>query len=240
MNTGSHMPDRDDPRRGEPGRSVDGLLPADIAGLGRALDARGRSQREALSAEALERIAAMSDLQLPIAQPDATVVVARIGPGRSRSAALWRIAAAIAIVAGLGAAAVLLSRGSGGDEPLPGTLVDGGGPGRETGTEKRTAPAPTPAGAPSAAVAGASPAALAPEHLEHALASSTLRSASTVVVALSGSLNEPAIHYHDLDDAVAADIAPLFHAGSLLDGGGVTYEDLSGELAAIVSPGSFR
>lgn len=218
MNTGPHNPGRDGP---DPHH--DGALPADIAGLGRALDARGRIQREALSSEALERIASMSDLQLPFAQPAALVVVARIGPARARGAMLWRIAAAAVLVAGIGAAAVLLSRVSVDGHAAPGPLVNGG---------SEVAPK-------SAGHAPASPA-LDPEHLEHALASSGLRSASSMVVALSGPINEPAIHYHDLDDAVAADMAPLFHAGSLLDGGGVTYEDLSGELAALVSPGSFR
>ena len=140
----------------------------------------------------------------------------------------WRIAAAVAVVAGLGAAAVFLSRGFGGysdssNAPSEGTLVDGS-----------KVPAPVPA-VPSAVPAPK----LAPEHLEHALASGA-HSASTVVVALSAPVNEPAVHYHDLDDALAADIAPLFHAGSLLDGSGITYDDLSSEFAAIVAPKPFR
>lgn len=217
-------------------------LPADLAGLGRALDGRGRTGREALSAEALERIVAMSDLQLPIAGPntgDAPVVIARIGPDRSGSARFWRIAAAVAVVAGLGAAALLLSRGSGDSEPAPGTLVEGtrgGSPSGGDAGSHRVNPLVPPTVAPGVK----RDTALTPEHLERALAVGNLHSASSMVVALSGPINEPAVHYHDLDDAVVADIAPLFHAGALLDGGGTTYEDLTGELAAIVAPASFR
>lgn len=212
-------------------------LPVDVAGLGRLLDARGSAQRDALSAEALERITAISDLQLPIQGADAPVVIARIGPSEaSRREAVrrfWRIAAAVAVIVGIGGAAVLAVRGFNGSEPAPGTLVDGSRPGL-----------PAPSSAPGAASNSGSKSALAvrplaAEHLEHALASQS-RSAAAVVVALSNPSNEPSIHYPDMDDALAADIAPLFQAGSLLDGGGMTYEDLSGEFAALVAPGSFH
>ena len=52
---------------------------AECAELGRLLDARGRAQRSALSNEALERIASMSDLQLPMAASETPVVIARVG-----------------------------------------------------------------------------------------------------------------------------------------------------------------
>lgn len=224
-------------------------LPVDVAGLGRLLDARGSAQRDALSAEALERITAISDLQLPIQGADSPVVIARIGPSEaSRREAVrrfWRIAAAVAVIVGIGGAAVLAVRGFNGSEPAPGTLVDGSRPGLP-------APSSAPGAAPGSGSGAASGAAsnsgsksalavrpLAAEHLEHALASQS-RSAAAVVVALSNPSNEPSIHYPDMDDALAADIAPLFQAGSLLDGGGMTYEDLSGEFAALVAPGSFH
>ena len=65
------------------------------------------------------------------------------------------------------------------------------------------------------------------EHLERALAGAS-------------SAREASLQFPDFDAALAADIAPLFHASSLLDGGGTTYEDLSGEFAAIVAPTSFH
>lgn len=205
-------------------------VPGELKPVARALDRRGASQRGALSPEALERIASMSEMQLPMALPESPVVIARIGPsgamGRSSARArvgprAWlRIAAAVAVAAVVGGAAWVLSRGSS-DEPAPGTLV-------------QDAPADP---APDAAVAVRPlPEFLLPEFFELVIArAASARSASAVVVALSGAAEDPALHYHDVDDALAADIAPIFHAGSLLDGGGTTYDDLSGELAAIVA-----
>ena len=198
-------------------------VPSDMVWLGAMLDARGRRQREALSDEALERIASMSDLQLPIAGSDEPVVIARIETVRASwwaSPRVWRVAAAVAVLAGIGAASFFAVRAFRSDAPAEGTLVDGS-----------SAPAPAPV-APAPVVP-------APANLESALASGA-KSATAVVVALSGSVNEPAMHYHDLDESLAADIAPLFQSGSLLDGGGLTYDDLSSEFAAIVAPKSFR
>lgn len=210
-----------------------GQLPADVARLGAMLDARGRRQREALSQEALERIASMSDLQLPIAGSDEPVVIARIETVRASwwaSPRVWRVAAVVAVLAGVGAASFFALRAFRSDAPAEGTLVDGS-----------ASPAPVPVvPSPVAPVpASLAPANLAPANLESALAGRA-KSATAVVVALSGSVNEPAMHYHDLDESLAADIAPLFQSGSLLDGGGLTYDDLSSEFAAIVAPKPFR
>ena len=221
MNTRPDNPESRDPKAGE--------LPADVVRLGAMLDARGRKQREALSDEALERIASMSDLQLPIAGSDEPVVIARIETVRSAhwaASRVWRVAAAVAVLAGVGAATFFAVRAFRSDAPAEGTLVDG------SGTDAPIAPAPsTPRNQPLPS--------LAPANLESALATSAT-SATAVVVALSGSVNEPAMHYHDLDESLAADIAPLFQSSSLLDGGGLTYDDLSSEFAAIVAPKSFR
>ena len=212
-------------------------LPADVASdmvwLGAMLDVRGRRQREALSDEALERIASMSDLQLPIAGSDEPVVIARIETARPdwwSSSRVWRVAAAVAVLAGLGVASFFAVRAFRSDAPAEGTLVEGS-----------SAPAAAPVAPAPVVPAPVVPALakLAPANLESALASGA-KSATAVVVALSGSVNEPAMHYHDLDESLAADIAPLFQSGSLLDGGGFTYDDLSSEFAAIVAPKSFR
>jgi hypothetical protein len=226
MNTRPDNPESRDPKAGQ--------LPADVVRLGAMLDARGRKQREALSDEALERIASMSDLQLPIAGSDEPVVIARIETVRSAhwaASRVWRVAAAVAVLAGVGAATFFAVRAFRSDAPAEGTLVDG------SGTDAPIAPAPQAPRNPT--MPSPAPAKLAPANLESALATSAT-SATAVVVALSGSVNEPAMHYHDLDESLAADIAPLFQSGSLLDGGGLTYDDLSSEFAAIVAPKSFR
>lgn len=140
------------------------------------------------------------------------------------------MAAVVAVLAGVGAASFFALRAFRSDAPAEGTLVDGS-----------ASPAPVPVvPSPVAPVpASLAPANLAPANLESALAGRA-KSATAVVVALSGSVNEPAMHYHDLDESLAADIAPLFQSGSLLDGGGLTYDDLSSEFAAIVAPKPFR
>ena len=200
-----------------------GGMPRDIAPLAGMLDARARSQRSSLSPEALERIASISEMQLPLAMPESPVVVARIGPERGSSRWIWRVAAGLAAAALVGGAAWVLSRGSA-EEPQPGTLV-----------QQDPAPVVAPEAAPVAPEATVQ-AFLPVEWIERALAhASNTRSATAVVVAISGAAADPSLHYHDVDDALAADIAPIFHSGSLLDGGGTTYEDLSGEFAAIVA-----
>ena len=214
-------------------------LPRDLMDLGDMLDARGEAQRGGLPSDALERIVAMSDLQLPLTgQEQGTghpAVIARIGPSRLGMARVWRIAAGIAVVAGLGAAVVLLARGFGSEAPAPGTLVDGSDAVNTSGESVRS-------GSRSESTSdSARP--LASQHLERALATAKSASASAVVVALSGTstmAHDASLHFPDLDESLAADIAPLFQAGSLLDGGGMTYEDLSSEVAAIVAPGAFR
>ena len=207
-------------------------VPGEFKPLVRELDRRGASQRGALSPEALERIASMSEMQLPMALPESPVVIARIGPsgstGRSfaHPRAWLRIAAAVATAAVIGGAAWLLSRGSS-DEPAPGTLVQDA-PTDPLGDDAAVAVRPSPE--------FLSPDFLSPDFFELVIArAASVQSASAVVVALSGAAEDPAVHYHDIDDALAADIAPIFHSGSLLDGGGTTYDDLSGEFAAIVA-----
>jgi len=219
MNSRPDDSDHLDPKAGQ----LPSDVPSDMVWLGAMLDARGRRQRDALSEEALERIASMSDLQLPIAGSDEPVVIARIETVRANwwaSSRVWRVAAAVAVLAGIGAASFFAVRAFRSDAPAEGTLVDG-------------------SSAPALAPVAPAPVVPAPANLESALASGA-KSATAVVVALSGSVNEPAMHYHDLDESLAADIAPLFQSGSLLDGGGLTYDDLSSEFAAIVAPKSFR
>lgn len=210
-------------------------LPPDIAGLGSLLDSRGQASRRTLSSGALDRIASMSDLQLPLAHRDEPLVLARVGSSSRQTwltrPSSWRIAAAIVAVAGIGAAAYFVARAAlDRGTPAPGTLVE------VPPSAEHALPAPTP-GLRSKSI----------EHLDRALAqsgrataSTSSASVSTMLVALSSPRDEAALPYNELDEASEAEIASFLSTSSLLDGGGTTYEDLSGEFAAIVAPGSFR
>jgi hypothetical protein len=221
-NFDGHDPDH------EPGRDPDQeatALPADLADLGRLLDRQGASQRGGLSREALERISAMSDLQLPLVQSDGPLVIARIGRADASATRYWRIAAAIALIVGIGGAVLIFARGSNDPDQKMGTgatLADG---------SRAPVIDPIPVIAPKLVAAAPSTVSgrrgVSVEHLERALAGAS-------------SAREASLQFPDIDAALAADIAPLFHASSLLDGGGTTYEDLSGEFAAIVAPTSFH
>jgi hypothetical protein len=200
-------------------------LPADLADLGRLLDRQGASQRGGLSREALERISAMSDLQLPLVQSDGPLVIARIGRADASATRYWRIAAAIALIVGIGGAVLIFARGSNDPDQKMGTgatLADG---------SRAPVIDPVPVIAPKLVASAPSTVSgrrgVSVEHLERALAGAS-------------SAREASLQFPDIDAALAADIAPLFHASSLLDGGGTTYEDLSGEFAAIVAPTSFH
>lgn len=215
----------------EPGRDQDlegAALPADLADLGRLLDRQGASQRGGLSREALERISAMSDLQLPLVQSDGPMVIARIariGGADASATRYWRIAAAIALIVGIGGAVLIFARGSNDPDQKMGTgatLADG---------SRAPVIDPVPVIAPKLVAAAPSTVSgrrgVSVEHLERALVGAS-------------SAREASLQFPDIDAALAADIAPLFHASSLLDGGGTTYEDLSSEFAAIVAPTSFH
>ena len=221
-NFDGHDPDH------EPGRDPDQeatALPADLADVGRLLDMQGASQRGGLSREALERISAMSDLQLPLVQSDGPLVIARIGRADASATRYWRIAAAIALIVGIGGAVLIFARGSNDPDQKMGTgatLADGS---RAPVIDPVPVIAPKLVASASSTVSGRR--GVSVEHLERALAGAS-------------SAREASLQFPDIDAALAADIAPLFHASSLLDGGGTTYEDLSGEFAAIVAPTSFH
>lgn len=208
-------------------------LPGELRGVARALDQRGRRLRaqSALAPEALERIFAASDLQLPLnAGPssDRASVVARIGASPSRGA--WsvalRIAAAVAVAAGVGLVAFVAVRGFRGDAAPPvvtpeGTLARG-----------------EPAVAPDAALAGAGlEARVTARDLEAALSGAlatrtSARPSATVVLAVDDRFTrgrgDATAHIADLDayEALAA-------AG--FDGEPVTFDELSGEFSALLA-----
>ena len=167
----------------------------------------------------------MSDLQLPLVQSDGPLVIARIGRADASATRYWRIAAAIALIVGIGGAVLIFARGSNDPDQKMGTgatLADG---------SRAPVIDPVPVIAPKLVASAPSTVSgrrgVSVEHLERALAGAS-------------SAREASLQFPDIDAALAADIAPLFHASSLLDGGGTTYEDLSGEFAAIVAPTSFH
>ncbi len=223
-------------------------IPSELAGLGRLLDARGRAERSGLSAEALERISALSDLQLPV-EGGSPVVIARIdGGGAPRIGRFWRTAAlAAAIIAAIGGGLLFLRGGDASDKSAnDAVLADGSG-------SDGVAPIAPRVTVPSLDALAAK---VAPEHVERALASATV-SASPMVVALAGrgasgdfafdasfEVSFEGVRSHGLDDGLAADLSadwePLLGNASFLDGGAVTYEDLSAEFAALAAPASFR
>lgn len=218
---------------------------AEFRALVRELNAVGASHRATLSEAALERIFAASDLQLPI--PSAPIA-GRIGPtfGRTfgvRFSTVFRIAAAAAVVVGLGAIAVILVRANSGVGPATvpgGALVE-------------AQPAPTGFSEGSVGEAGVSltpkPRAaqptLAAEHLDSALSDdfsvrTTSRSASGVIVVLDTSR-------YSVGYTGGSSAATMFEGGraeafapNFFDGSETTYEDLSSEFAALVSQSALR
>jgi hypothetical protein len=213
-------------------------LPGELRGVARALDQRGRRLRaqSALAPEALERIFAASDLQLPLnAGPssDRASVVARIGASPSRGA--WsvalRIAAAVAVAAGVGLVAFVAVRGFRGDAAPPVVTPEG--------TLARGEPAVAPdAALADAALAGAGlEARVTARDLEAALSGAlatrtSARPSATVVLAVDDRFTrgrgDATAHIADLDayEALAA-------AG--FDGEPVTFDELSGEFSALLA-----
>lgn len=232
-----------DPSRGQdPGdpaseraREASRGLPRELRGVARLLDEAGARQRRRLGADAVERIFAASDLQRPFGHPDAAPVVYRIQPSASRRRPLLRLAAAVAVAAGLGAVVFVAVRARDAESTR--------GSARES--ELAVAPsAPTVApDAPQAPSATTSKIASGFGYLDAALegaasAPMASRSAGAVIVALADTRSGSLAGFADADDALARDLAPLFSTTALLDGGASTYDDLTEEFASVVSRAS--
>ncbi|MFM7134949.1 MAG: hypothetical protein ACKO0W_11590 [Planctomycetota bacterium] len=199
-----------------------GETPRDVARLARLLDEEGRDARAGLAPDALERIFAASDLQLPLAEP-VRPVAGRILPRRPRTIGMpWeigrviRIAASVALVASLFVAAFFIQRalrGSGGTGATP--------------RESQLATAPV---APVAPAASRAP---APEHFEAAIGGALAVRTTSVpaagVVAALASRDAGGTDRFDDDDALS-DLAPMIGADA-----GASYDDLFGEVAAIAA-----
>ncbi|MFZ9914751.1 MAG: hypothetical protein ACO3IB_05360 [Phycisphaerales bacterium] len=202
-----------------------GQVPADIAGIARALDEVGAKERGRLSPRGLDRVFAASDLQLPLAG-EARPVVGRVGPmsmTRSRGPSTVRFvlrAAGIAVaVCGALVAVYLVSRALRGDEGAVGSAPGGtlvqGAPASSDATEHVATPARP----------------LEPRHVEAVLAEASAGPRETAILALADRSASGLDVESDDGDAFAG----LLGASAFLDGAQPTYEDLSGEFAALVA-----
>jgi len=231
----------------------DDALPRELRLVARLLDDEGARQRARLNEEALQRIFAASDLQRPLGMPEVSPIAGRIAPARSVGRPYLRIAAAIAALAGLGAViaiAVLSNQTalrdgveiaqdpSGGTRDLSGGTRDLSGGTRDLSGGTRDLSGGTP-GAPQGR-SETSKRVLAVDHLDAALAddyaaSTASRPAGAVIVALADRRAGSLAGFASADEALAQELEPLFSSGALLDGGDSTYDDLSQELAAVMT-----
>jgi hypothetical protein len=220
----------DDTRKSE-------ALPRELKFVARALDARATHMRDELSEQALERIFAASDMQLPLGEyANSAPIAGRITRATNVTGTNWvtralRIAAAVAVVAGLTGVTIALVRG----------YVNPVVPGMEPGGALVQAPE-IPAAAPLDVVArndsSVNPVmtpritpALTPDHLDQALSAafvtqSAANSTSAMIVALA-----------DGNVAAVTQFASIAERGSdfELDLDATTYDDLSGEISAILA-----
>lgn len=201
------------------------------------LAARADRARGRLSADAFERIFAASDLQLPVPVGTPHTVVASIG-GPSRRA--WRVAAAIAALAGTSLIVFLIARGGSRIEngPLPGrAIVDA------------TGAAPATTGATTGATTAASLSQLPePSHFDLALSGALTAprvsqgatgavvalhaapAAALAVVATSSAWDDPALD--EIAMWSSGDPATFASNGEF---GAITYDSLSNELDALLA-----
>lgn len=197
------------------------------------LAARADRARGRLSADAFERIFAASDLQLPVPVGTPHTVVASIG-GPSRRA--WRVAAAIAALAGTSLIVFLIARGGSNIEngPLPGrAIVDA------TGAAPATTGATTAASLPQLpepshfdlALSGALTAPRVSQGATGAVvALHAAPAAALAVVATSSAWDDPALD--EIAMWSSGDPATFASNGEF---GAITYDSLSNELDALLA-----
>lgn len=241
MNRGNHH-DSDGFRPGHASgraRPADDAAPApELRRIASLLDDEGAFERATLSEDALERMIAASDLQLPLAEPAGAgrAVLARIGPSPMGWA--LRIAAAVAVSAAVVFVAVAAWRGDADRaNAVPGgLLVDGGG----------VVPAPRAAEPVRAGADGAAAPSVASlpraEHFERALvvarpASGAAREAVVAAIAVPTRGGDGALA--GAPTAVAAALldearAPAGTAYGAFDLAGLELSGLAGEMASIL------
>ncbi|MFM1823302.1 MAG: hypothetical protein RI967_1568 [Planctomycetota bacterium] len=238
MNRGNHHdPDGFRPPHAPHGaRPVDEVaLPPELRRIASLLDDEGAFERASLSEDALERMLAASDLQLPVAEPVGAgrAVLARIGPSPMGWA--MRIAAAVALAAAVVLVAIAAWRGGAdrADTVPGGLLVDGGGVVPEP---RSIEPAPAGGGEAGSPADASRPLA---EHFERALviarpASGSAREAVVAAIAVptrggDGTLGgaPAAVAVALLDTEVASNGASY---------GALDFSGLEGEMASILGP----
>ena len=246
--SGPNNPEHHDgSRAGEPSVS------AELRSVARFLDERGARERSRLRSDSLERIISASDLQRPLELEKVAPVVGRIAPvprtgglagffnGLFAAPVLVRLAAAVAVLAGVGGAIVLVRSWA---PPVAndgvivadgGELGDGDQDSGQPGDSEGKAPIE-----PKSMIAVGHVNHLDVNHLDVALedtvgAATSSRSASAVIVALADRRAGSLAGFAGADEALAQELEPLFSTGALLDDGDTTYDDLSQELAAVVT-----
>ena len=246
--SGPNNPEHHDgSRAGEPSVS------AELRSVARFLDERGARERSRLRSDSLERIISASDFQRPLELEKVAPVVGRIAPvprtgglagffnGLFAAPVLVRLAAAVAVLAGVGGAIVLV-RSWASPVANDGVIVaDGGELG--DGTQDSGQPGDSEGKAPiepKSMIAVGHVNHLDVNHLDVALedtvgAATSSRSASAVIVALADRRAGSLAGFAGADEALAQELEPLFSTGALLDDGDTTYDDLSQELAAVVT-----
>ena len=235
-------------------------MSAELRSVARFLDERGARERSRLRSDSLERIISASDLQRPLELEQVAPVVGRIAPvprtgglagffnGLFAAPALVRLAAAVAVLAGVGGAIVLVRSWA---SPVAndgvivadgGELGDGDQDSGQPGDSEGKAPIE-----PKSMIAVSHLDVdhldvdhLDVDHLDVALedtvgAATSSRSASAVIVALADRRAGSLAGFAGADEALAQELEPLFSTGALLDDGDTTYDDLSQELAAVVT-----
>jgi len=226
---------------------------AELRSVARFLDERGARERSRLRSDSLERIISASDFQRPLELEKVAPVVGRIAPvprtgglagffnGLFAAPVLVRLAAAVAVLAGVGGAIVLV-RSWASPVANDGVIVaDGGELG--DGTQDSGQPGDSEGKAPiepKSMIAVGHVNHLDVNHLDVALedtvgAATSSRSASAVIVALADRRAGSLAGFAGADEALAQELEPLFSTGALLDDGDTTYDDLSQELAAVVT-----
>jgi hypothetical protein len=251
--SGPNNPEHHDgSRAGEPSVS------AELRSVARFLDERGARERSRLRSDSLERIISASDLQRPLELEKVAPVVGRIAPvprtgglagffnGLFAAPALVRLAAAVAVLAGVGGAIVLVRSWA---SPVAndgvivadgGELGDGTQDSGQPGDSKGTSPVEPKSMIAVGHVNHLDVNHLDVNHLDVALedtvgAATSSRSASAVIVALADRRAGSLAGFAGADEALAQELEPLFSTGALLDDGDTTYDDLSQELAAVVT-----
>lgn len=221
------------PQPSDDGRRGSGGVQRDVRGVARLLDEAGLDLSRRLGADGVDRIFAASDLQRPLGLAEVTPIASRrelqprprriLGPlaRLPRGTRRLALAAAFSMVV-LSAAVLYLAMRPTADSVREGGL--GGSVIADGASDRAPALTPDSTGLPTMGL---------PEHFDEALGggyavATRAQPLGEVVVAFAGGIVMPQAPQRPGGE-------PVFDAASFLDAGGATYDDLSGEMAAILA-----